>query len=83
MSFLLNAFKSIFSTSEKEPIITANTRTQSLLDLDDDILLLEEYQIRTFPDYIILRKGGKIGMAPAPAPDQYLDYHVRRIYKYL
>lgn len=57
--------------------------TWSLLDLDDDILLLEEYQIRTFPDYIILRKGGKIGMAPAPAPDQYLDYHVRRIYKYL
>ncbi len=54
-----------------------------LLNLDDDILLLEKYQIRTFPDYIIIRKGGKIGMAPAPAPDQYLDYHVRRIYKYL
>lgn len=55
----------------------------TLLNLDDDILLLEKYQIRTFPDYIILRRGCKIGMAPAPAPDQYLDYHVRRIYKYL
>lgn len=57
--------------------------TWELLNLDDDILLLEKYQIRTFPDYIILRRGCKIGMAPAPAPDQYLDYHVRRIYKYL
>lgn len=54
-----------------------------LLNLSDDILLLEKYQIRTFPDYIILRRGCKIGMAPAPAPDQYLDYHVRRIYKYM
>lgn len=53
-----------------------------LLNLNDDILLLEEYQIKTFPDYVIIGKKGKIGMAPAPAPDQHLDFHVRRIYKY-
>jgi hypothetical protein len=53
-----------------------------LLNLGDDILLLEKYQIRTFPDYIILGKNNKIGMAPAPSPDQYLDFHVRRLYKY-
>ncbi len=53
-----------------------------LLNLDDDILLLEKYQIKTFPDYIILGKGHKIGMAPAPSPDQYLDFHVRRLYNY-
>lgn len=53
-----------------------------LLNLGDDILLLEKYQIRTFPDYVILGKNAKIGMAPAPAPDQYLDFHVRRLYKY-
>lgn len=53
-----------------------------LLNLGDDIILLEDYQIKTFPDYIILGKNNKIGMAPAPAPDQHLDYHIERIYKY-
>lgn len=53
-----------------------------LLNLGDNIILLDEYQIRTFPDYIILGKENKIGMAPAPTPDQYLDFHIERIYKY-
>ena len=53
-----------------------------LLNLGDDILLLEKYQIRTFPDYIILGKNNKIGMAPAPSPDRYLDSHVRRLHNY-
>lgn len=54
----------------------------TLLNLEDDILLLEKYQVRIFPDYVILGKGNKIGMSPAPSPDQYLDFHVRRIYNY-
>ena len=54
----------------------------TLLNLEDNILLLEDYQIRTFPDYVILGKDNKIGMSPAPSPDQYLDYHVRRLYNY-
>ena len=53
-----------------------------LLNLGDDILLLEKYQIKTFPDYIILGKNNKIGMAPAPSPDRYLDSHVRRLHNY-
>ncbi len=53
-----------------------------LLNLGDDIILLEDYQIKTFPDYIILGENNKIGMAPAPSPDQHLDYHIERIYKY-
>lgn len=53
-----------------------------LLNLGSDIILLENYQIKTFPDYIILGKNNKIGMAPAPSPDQNLDFHIRRIYKY-
>jgi len=53
-----------------------------LLNLGDDILLLEKYNIRTYPDYVILKSKGRIGMAPAAAPDRYLDYHVRRIYGY-
>ena len=54
----------------------------NLLNLGDDIILLEKYQIRTFPDYIILGKNNKIGMAPAPSPDRYLDSHVRRLHNY-
>ncbi len=53
-----------------------------LLNLGDDIILLEDYQIRTFPDYIILGNNNKIGMAPAPSPDQNLDFHIKRIYEY-
>lgn len=53
-----------------------------LLNLGDDILLLEKYQIKTFPDYIILGKNNKIGMAPAPSPERYLDFHVRRLHNY-
>ena len=54
----------------------------TLLNLEDDILLLENYQIKTFPDYVIIGKNNKIGMAPAPSPDQYLDYHIRRLHNY-
>lgn len=54
----------------------------TLLNLENEILLLEKYQIRLFPDYVIIGKNGKIGMSPAPSPEQYLDFHVRRLYKY-
>lgn len=54
-----------------------------LLNLGNNILLLEDYHIKTYPAYVILKKKGRIGMAPAPSPEQYLDYHVRRISKYL
>lgn len=53
-----------------------------LLNLENEILLLEKYQVRTFPDYVIIGTNGKIGMSPAPSPEQYLDFHVRRLYKY-
>ena len=51
-----------------------------LLDLDDNILLLEAYNVRTFPEYILIRKGNKIGEAPAPSPERYLEERVRRLY---
>ena len=56
--------------------------TWTALNLGDNILLLEDYDVQTFPAYFILKRKNKIGMAPAPSPDQYLDYHVRRISKY-
>lgn len=65
-----------------EKLFDSKSYHWDLLNLGDDILLLEKYRIRTFPDYVILGKNGKVGMAPAPAPDQYLDFHIRRLYKY-
>lgn len=50
-----------------------------LLNLGKDFMLLEAYQVSIFPDYIILKPNNKVGMAPAPEPEQYLDYHLRRI----
>ena len=53
-----------------------------LLNLCFNILLLEDYHIKTYPAYVILKKDNRIGMAPAPSPEQYLDYHVKRIANY-
>ena len=53
-----------------------------LLNLYFNILLLEDYHIKTYPAYVILKKDNRIGMAPAPSPEQYLDYHVKRIANY-
>ena len=54
-----------------------------LLNLGDNILLLEDYHVFTFPNYFILKKKGRVGMAPAPSPDHQLEKHVRRIGRYL
>ena len=54
-----------------------------LLNLGDNILLLEDYHVKTYPAYVILKRKNRVGMAPAPSPDHYLDFHVRRISKYL
>lgn len=52
-----------------------------LLNLGNEILLLEQYEVMTFPEYFIINKDTKIGMAPAPSPDQTLDEYVRNISK--
>ena len=55
----------------------------TVLNLGDNVLLLEDYHVKMYPAYVILKKKCKIGMAPAPSPEQYLDFHVKRISKYL
>lgn len=52
-----------------------------LLNLGNNILLLEAYNVRTFPEYILISPGTKIGAAPAPAPDGNLDRTVRNLYR--
>lgn len=51
-----------------------------LLNLGNEVLLLERYEVRTFPEYFLILPGTKIGMAPAPSPDQTLDKQVTRLY---
>ena len=50
-----------------------------LLNLGNEILLLEQYEVRTFPEYILLLPNNKIGMAPAPNPDRGLGESVTKL----
>lgn len=51
-----------------------------LLNLDNNILLLEAYNVRTFPEYILIKSGTKIGAAPAPTPDGNLERVARSLF---
>lgn len=53
-----------------------------LLNLGQHLLLLEQYQVRTLPEYLILMPGGRIGMLPAPGPDRHLEFHMKRLLSY-
>ena len=52
-----------------------------LLNLGNDILLLERYEVRTFPEYFIILPGTKVGMAPASNPDQSLHKQVKKLWR--
>lgn len=52
-----------------------------LLNLGNNILLLEAYNVKTFPEYILISKGCKIAAAPAPTPDHNLEEQVRGLWK--
>lgn len=41
--------------------------------LENRIQALEDYEIRTYPTYIILNPDGTVAMAPAPLPTENLD----------
>ncbi len=49
-----------------------------LLSLENNILLLEDYEIKTYPTFIIINPDGTIAMAPAPLPDENLDVYIER-----
>jgi peroxiredoxin len=60
-------------------LFNKNNLSWTLLNLEDNILLLEDYRVKTFPEFFILLREGKIGMAPAPQPDQNLEFHLQRL----
>ena len=49
-----------------------------VLDIGNDILLLEAYNIRAYPTYVIIKPGGKMAMATAPMPEENLEMFIRK-----
>ncbi len=76
----------IITISTKEHVATYTNKFKTmhiewpLLNLENNTFLLEQYDVRMFPEYFIIKSGNKIGMAPAPYPDQFLDKYVTRLY---
>ncbi len=52
-------------------------RNWPFLLLGNDILLLEKYQVITYPAYILVDPAGNISMAPAPMPGENLEQRIR------
>lgn len=52
-----------------------------LLNLGNEILLLEQYEVKTFPEYFIILPDTKIGMAPAASPERLLKEQVGKLLK--
>jgi thiol-disulfide isomerase/thioredoxin len=48
-----------------------------LLHLNQNILTLEEYQIKTFPSYVLINPDATIAMAPAPSPSENLEVFIK------
>ncbi len=53
----------------------------TVLLLGNKITLLEDYDVKTFPAYILLNPDGTVALAPAPMPDENLDFFIQRSIK--
>ena len=47
-----------------------------ILNLDNNILMLENYQVKTYPAYVLINPDGTIAMAPAPPPNENLGHFI-------
>jgi len=54
-----------------------NNFNWKLLNLENDIILLENYEIKTFPTYIISNPDATVAMAPAPSPGENLELYIQ------
>ena len=77
----------LITVSTKDQIASHRKRFEEhrydwpLLNLGNDILLLERYEVRTFPEYFLILPDTKIGLAPAPNPDRTLRENVTKLLK--
>jgi peroxiredoxin len=56
---------------------TENDFNWLVLNLNENIVLLESYQVKTFPAYILLNPDASIAMAPAPPPNENLELLIK------
>jgi len=47
------------------------------LNLGDNILVLESYEVKTFPAYVLINPDATIAMAPAPPPNENLEAFIK------
>ena len=47
------------------------------LNLNDDVLILENYEVKTFPAYVLINPDATIAMAPAPPPNENLETFIK------
>lgn len=54
-----------------------NNFNWTVLRLDENILLLESYEVKTYPAYILINPDATIALAPAPSPNENLEGYIR------
>lgn len=54
-----------------------NNFNWTVLKLDENILLLETYEVKTYPAYILINPDATIALAPAPSPKENLEGYIR------
>ncbi len=64
---------------EMKALIDSNRWNWNLYHTGDDIFVYERYNIRVFPENILLYPNGSIAMAPAPPASQNLAAHINRV----
>ena len=50
----------------------------TILNLDEEILLLEDYNIKAYPSYIFINPDGTIANAQLPMPDENMEVYIQR-----
>ncbi len=62
-------------------LFAQNNYDWPLLLLGNKILLLESYDVRAFPAYVLINPDGTIAMAPAPMPEENLLFFINSMMK--
>ena len=53
----------------------------TILNLDKNILLLEDYNIKAYPSYVFINPDGTIAYAHLPMPDENMEIYLQRFMK--
>jgi thioredoxin family protein len=54
------------------------TSDWQVVEIGENILLLEDYNIETYPTYILINPDGTVGYAHLPMPDENMEIYIER-----